>query len=104
MNKEHLSTLRKLAKDLRLQGMDEVCDKIVLAISSVTNAMDAKPDLSYSFVLRKLRRFDSDRARKFQIAFKKAFDEAFLESLSNPDDAAMLQAIQEIDMKSEEVQ
>lgn len=104
MNQEHLSTLRRLAKELRMQGADEVCDKIVLAISSITNAMDAKPDLSYSFVLRKLRNINSERVRKFQIAFKRAFDEAFLDGLSNPDDAAMLQAIQEIKMKPEEVQ
>ena len=104
MNPESLHTLRKLAKELRLHGANEVCNKVVLAIFSETNAQDAKPDLSYSFILRKLRNESPERAREFQIAFKKAFDQAFLEGLHNPDDAAMLQAIQEIDMDSEEVQ
>jgi hypothetical protein len=103
MKPEHLHTLRKLTKELRLRGVDEVCNKVVLAIFSETNAQDAKPDLSYSFILRKLRK-SPERAKEFQIAFKKAFDQAFLEGLHNPDDAAMLQAIQEIDMESEEVQ
>lgn len=99
----HLSDLRKLAKDLRVHGLDDVCDNVVLAIFAETNAMDARPDLSYSFIMRQLRKLDPDRAREFQEHFKKAFDEAFLTGIDNVDDAALMQTIQEIELKPEEL-
>lgn len=99
----YLSDLRKLAKDLRVHGLDDVCDNVVLAIFAETNAMDARPDLSYSFIMRQLRKLDPDRAREFQEHFKKAFDEAFLTGIDNVDDAALMQTIQEIELKPEEL-
>lgn len=99
----HLSDLRKLAKDLRIHGLDDVCDKVVLAIFAETNARDARPDLSYSFIVRQLRKLDPERAREFQESFKKAFDEAFLSGIDNVDDAALMQTIQEIELNSEEL-
>lgn len=99
----HLSDLRKLAKELRFHGLDDVCDNVVLAIFAETNARDARPDLSYSFIVRQLRKFDPERAREFQEHFKKAFDEAFLSGIDNVDDAALMQTIQEIELNQEEL-
>lgn len=99
----YISDLRKLAKDLRIHGLDDVCDKVVLAIFAETNARDARPDLSYSFIVRQLRKLDPERAREFQESFKKAFDEAFLSGIDNVDDAALMQTIQEIELNSEEL-
>lgn len=98
-----LPNLRKLAKDLRFHGLDDVCDNVVLAIFAETNARDARPDLSYSFIMRQLRKLDPERAREFQEHFKKAFDEAFLTDIDNVDDAALMQTIQEIELKPEEL-
>ena len=95
----YLSILRKLAKEFRFQGENEICNKIVFAISSEINAQDAKPDLSYSYVCRELRKSNPEKLKEFQIAFKKAFDEAFLARMDNIDDVAMLQAVKEIDLE-----
>jgi hypothetical protein len=95
----NLFILKKLAKEFRIQGENEICNKIVFAISSEINAQDARPDLSYSFVCRELRKTDLEKLREFQIAFKKAFDEAFLAGLDNIDDVAMLQAVKETNLE-----
>jgi len=95
----NLSVLKKLAKEFRIQGEDEICNKIVFAISSEINAQDARPDLSYSFVCREFRKSNPEKLKEFQIAFKKAFDEAFLAGLDNIDDVAMLQAVKEINLE-----
>ena len=95
----YLTVLKKLAQDFRLYGEDEICNKLVFAISSETNAQDAKPDLSYSFICRELRKDDPEKLKEFQVAFKKAFDEAFLAGMKNIDDVALLQAIKEINLE-----
>jgi transketolase len=104
MKRQHLLKLNKLAKDLKLLGINNICNKITLAISKETDAKNAKPDISYSFILRKLRKKDPEKAKEFQIKFKEAFDEGFLAGLDNFDDAAMLQTIQEMKFDSKDLE
>ena len=92
-----LKTLRKIAKDLKNLGEDDICNKISLAISMETNAKDAKPELSYSYICRELNKKDVNALKVFQNCFKRSFDEAFLEGLENPEEIALIQAIQEVD-------
>jgi len=102
--KEYAKTLRRLAKDFRLAGEGKLCDAVLLALADITEASDVRADLSYSFIMRKLRKLDKDRAKEFQAAYKQAFDEAFLSGLDNLDEVALLQAVQEIDLDSEELE
>jgi len=102
--KEYAKTLRRLAKDFRLAGEGKLCDAVLLALADITEASDVRADLSYSFIMRKLRKLDKDRAKEFQVAYKQAFDEAFLSGLDNLDEVALLQAVQEIDLDSEELE
>lgn len=103
-NQAHAKTLRRLAKDLRLAGEAAVCNKVLLALADLTEATDVRADLSYSFIMRKLRKENEDRAKEFQAAYKKAFDEAFLAGLDNLDEVALVQTMQEIDLKPEELE
>lgn len=98
-------TMYKLAKKLRDQGKHELCDELISAFaSSSKHSVIPRPDLSYSFIMRNLRKSeDEKRAKEFQKAFKEAYDEAFIEGLENIDDVALLQAIKTIKLKSEEI-
>ena len=91
-----LKTLRKIAKDLKILGEDDICNKISLAISMETNAKDAKPELSYSYICRDLNKKDPETLKVFQSCFKEIFDKAFLEGFDNPEEIALMQAIQEV--------
>jgi hypothetical protein len=93
----------KLAKKLREDGKNESCNHLI-ASSASKNAINPRPDLSYSYIMRRLRQIgDKNRTRSFQEAFKKAYDEAYINDLENIDDVALLQALQESDIKAEEV-
>ncbi len=95
--------LRKLAKKLRMEGKHDLCDDLIASAAS-SKSISPRPDLSYSYIMRQLRQAgDPDRVREFQIAFKKAFDEAYLENIENLDDVALLQAIQECKLQPSEI-
>lgn len=104
INEKYAKTLRRLAKDFRLVGEDKLCEKILLALADITEASDVKADLSYSFIMRELRKSNNkDRVKEFQTAYKRAFDDAFLSGVDNLDEVALIQAIQEIDLEPEEL-
>lgn len=52
-------------------------------------------ELSYSYIMRKLRKADKDVVRQFQEVFKKNFDAALDDNLENPEKIALLAAIKE---------
>jgi len=95
--------LRKLAKKLRSDGKHEMCDQLIASAAS-PKSISPRPDLSYSYIMRQLRQTgDKKRVRQFQEAFKKAYDEAYIEEVENADDVALLQAIQEAKLRPEEI-
>lgn len=95
--------LRKIAKDLRLLGEDDLVDKVLCALSAVTGTEHPNADLSYSYVMRQLRKGDKERQHKFQVTFKEAFDEAIDNDIENPEEAALMTALMAIDYKEEEL-
>jgi len=93
---------RKLIQRLRADGRHDMCDRLI-AQAKPDNSVSPRPDLSYSFIMRRLRQLgDKDRIKEFQKAFKDAFDEAYIEGLDNYDDVALMQAIQKVELKPEE--
>lgn len=95
--------LRKLAKRLRIEGKHEMCDSLIASAAS-PKSISPRPDLSYSYIMRQLRKAgDKERIRDFQKAFKDAFDEAYIEDVENADDVALLQAIQECNLQPGEI-
>lgn len=57
------------------------------------------PSLSYSYIMRKLRKGNKERRIEFQKEFKKEFDEALYNNLENPSEVALKAAINKIDFK-----
>jgi len=101
MNKSaSLDELRDLCKKLKLIGQDDLADKIACALSALAGTKKPKSELSYSYIIRKLRKEnDNDRKWQFQIAFKNTFDKAISEKLENPEQIALMSAVKAIDYK-----
>lgn len=96
------SELSQICKDLKLLGNKELTNKALLVYASVTNTESPRVDLSYSYVMRQLRKGDNKRRLKFQKAFKKAFDEALLEDVEDAAAIALMVGLKSIDFKDEE--
>jgi hypothetical protein len=95
-----LNELRSICKDLKLAGEDELADKVLCALAAVTDAEHPRVDLSYTYVMRKLRKEgDPEKVRKFQVVFKNTFDRALDEDLEDPAELALMQAIKHIDFQ-----
>lgn len=95
--------LAYICKDLRLLGDINLTKQALLAYSSITDIENPKIDLSYSYMMRQLRKGDKKRKIKFQKAFKQAFDTALNSDLDNPAEIALMVAIKAIDFKDEEL-
>lgn len=64
--------------------------------------IEIKPDLSYSSVMRKLRKGKDEKRLEFQKEFKNAFDGALNENLEEPEKIALLSAIKAINFSNDE--
>lgn len=93
--------LRDLAVRFKLAGEHDLSDKILCALAGVSGAKNPKPHLSYSYVMRKLRKEDANKALKFQEAFKRVFDEAVKEDLENTEGLALMAGIKAVDFEDE---
>jgi hypothetical protein len=94
--------LAQICKDLRLLGDKELTGRALMAYAAATDTENPRADLSYSYVMRQLRKDDDERRLKFQKVFKKAFDEALLEDIEDPAAVALMVGIKAIDFKDEE--
>lgn len=94
-----VSELASICKDLRLLGEDKLAEEAILAFAALTDTDDPRPDLSYSYVMRKLRKGDDDRRLKFQKTFKDAFDRALYEDVDEPAEIALMVALKAINFK-----
>lgn len=93
-----INDLIKLAQEKRLAGLDVSEELLLIAIA--TDGISPRSDLTYSYVMRELRRkADEEVVRKFMKEFKAAFEEALDESVNNPEQAALMQALKEIDVE-----
>lgn len=95
--------LRKIAKDLRILGEEDLVDKVLCALSAVTGTEYPNADLSYSYIMRQLRKGDKDRQHEFQISFKQAFDEAIDNDIENPEEIALMTAMMAINYDKNEL-
>jgi len=89
--------LRRLAKDCRLEGNDRLATRALIALAKETGSPTPRSDLSYSYIMRELRKEDPDKLHKFMVVFKKAFDKAYVEELEDPDNIALMEALQAVD-------
>lgn len=96
------SELASICKDLRLLGEAELTKDALFAYAAITDTENPRADLSYSYVMRKLRKGDDDRRLKFQRAFKEAFDRALYEDVEEPAEIALMVAMKAIDFKDED--
>jgi len=93
------SELASICKDLRLLGEVELTKDALCAFAAITDTENPRPDISYSYVMRKLRKGDDDRRLKFQKVFKEAFDRALYEDVEEPAEIALMVALKAIDFK-----
>jgi hypothetical protein len=97
---DRINELRVICKDLKLVGEDELADKVLCAIAAVTDAEKPRSDLSYTYVMRKLRQDgDPEKVRTFQVTFKDTFDQALDEDLEDPAELALMKAIKHVDFQ-----
>lgn len=91
--------LASICKDLRMLGNDKLTKKVLMAYAAATGTEDPHVDLSYSHIMRKLRKGDEERRIQFQQSFKKAFDEGLLEDVDDPAEIALVVAMRDINYK-----
>ena len=85
-------TIRKLAD----AGETELVSDLLCAYAALTDSEMPRPDLTYSSVMRTLRKEHPDKVKEFLKEFKKNFDKAVLEGLDNVEELALLEAIKKI--------
>jgi len=93
--------LAEICKDLRLLGDKELTDRALCAYAAMTDVESPRVDLSYSYVMRRLRKGDKERQLTFQRAFKEAFDQALYADIEEPADVALMVALKAIDFNAE---
>jgi len=94
--------LASVCKDLRLLGDKELTSKALCAYAAVTDTENPKVDLSYSAVMRELRKGEKERQIKFQRVFKDTFDKALYSDLEEPQAIALMEAVKAIDYKEDD--
>jgi hypothetical protein len=93
------SELASICKDLRLLGEAELTKEALYAYAAITDTENPRADLSYSYVMRKLRKGDDSIRLKFQKVFKDAFDRALLEDVEEPAEIALMVAMKAINFQ-----
>jgi site-specific recombinase len=97
-----LKFLRNLAKDANLHKNEKIKSTALYAIAELTGDLNTKADLSYSSIMRDLK--DKPEERKlFMETFKKAFDDAFINELDNPEEIALFAAMKEMSDKKKDL-
>jgi hypothetical protein len=94
-----INKISAVAKDLRLAGEQDLADKLLCALAALTDAKQPKADLSYTYVMRELRKNCPENVDKFQIAFKQAFEQAIDENLEDPEQIALMEAMDAVEFK-----
>lgn len=83
-------------------GDHNLADKALCAYASVTDSENPRVDLSYSYIMRQLRKSDKDRRIEFQKVFKDTFDRALVEDVEEPAEVALMVAMKAIDFTDDE--
>jgi len=100
MRKE-MKKLRHLCQDLALAGERDMADKVLCAIAAISSAENPQAHLSYSYVMRDLRKKHKDKVLQFQTVFKNTFDKAKGKGMDNSEEVALLAGLKKIDVEIE---
>jgi hypothetical protein len=97
-DKKASSILISIAKELKLIGEDDLSNRVLC----VLGADNSNANLSYSYIMRKLRQQDDPkRLYAFMKSFKDAFDKAFIDELEDPVNIALFSSIKAINYKDD---
>lgn len=94
--------LASICKELKLLGDKELTQMALIAYAAITDTEKPNVDLSYSYIMRQLRKGDKDKLYKFQKEYKDTFDKALFEDIENPEEIALLSGMAAIDYKDED--
>ena len=96
------NAVRKIKKSIRLlseAGEKKLASDLLCALAAITDTEQPRTDLTYSSTMRELRNKHEDSVREFQVSFKNAFEEALDSDLENPEQLALMEALQKIDVE-----
>jgi hypothetical protein len=96
------SELSNICKDLKILEDKDLVRKALQAYAAVTDTERPQVDLSYSYIIRQLRKGSDERKLKFQKAFLKAFNEALYADIEEPAAVALMIGIKTINFKEDE--
>lgn len=99
--KEIREDLQEVCRQLKSIGEAEMADKVLCAYAAVTGTESPRIDLSYSYVMRKLRNQYPDQVKSFQVAFKRAFEDALDQDMQEPANVALTSALEETGVEVE---
>jgi len=89
--------LRKIAKQLKDKSQHELSDKVLCALAALTDSIEPKANLSYSYIMRDLRKNHPDKVSKFQKIYKYYFDKALSEDMEDFEEIALMHAVEELE-------
>jgi hypothetical protein len=83
-------------------GDKELTQMALVVYAAITDTEKPNVDLSYSYIMRQLRKQDKNKQYKFQKEYKETFDKALFEEIENPEELALLAGMAAIDYKDED--
>lgn len=66
------------------------------AFEAIINEVSPRSDLTYSSAMRKIRKDHKDSVKEFQLVFKKAFEKALDDEVDDPEQVALIEALEMI--------
>lgn len=72
---------------------------LLCAYAALTDSENPRVDLTYSSVMRVIRKENPDLVPEFERAFQLAFYDALDNYIPNPENAALMQVIQELNLE-----
>lgn len=94
------SKLIKIAKKLKDNNYHEISDKILCALAALTDSIEPKANLSYSYIMRDLRKNYPDKVSKFQKIYKHYFDKALIEDMEDFQEIALMHAVSDLEKEN----
>ena len=87
----------QILMNLYVLGEFDLADKVLCAIAIANdNVKEPKPDVTYSSLMRTLRKGDNDKRLTFQKTFKQSFENALDEELDDPERVALMAGLKAI--------
>lgn len=91
------SKLINIAKTLKESGNHDSSDRVLCALAALTDSIEPKANLSYSYIMRDLRKNHPDQVSNFQRIFKYYFDKAIKSGSDDFENIALMHAVNELE-------